>query len=299
MVFNIETLALYPYEETIKIVFTNDLNTNSALMSCANYVLSNGAYVYNIELLDTNIIRLWTKLLWGHPTFRLTINNITNAGGDPLNINYADFNIDTSTANIGSYNGQIATWRSSNFVAKDSQRVYLAGGRGIDVFYRNSLTNLTRWAQIFDGYNITALSIANFGGDLEITDTAIPYLLNQNPSPDEVLLATTNTILLSIADADSSVDLTSVIISVNDSAMFNGTSGGWADGYTSVVTVHPQQLDFIIVCPYFGMDTQNIIRVVAADLMGNTLTTSYVFYILTAGGFGFEMFGLDPFGGVT
>ena len=127
-----------PYEITIDVVFGSNLYDDTELTNPANYTFSNGMYARYVEKLTDNSIRLWIELFYGEELFTLTINsNIKDSYGYSIPSYWNTTTIEPfeSTANIGNYNGKIRTWRESSLVSADTQRIYLAGSKGIDIFF--------------------------------------------------------------------------------------------------------------------------------------------------------------------
>lgn len=292
-----------PFEVTIDLVLSGPAQADQ-LQLCANYILSNNAYVREAELLDlvgdcASRVRLWTELLYGQESFSLRLAGILDCHGYPISRGTV-VNIFHSPANIANYDGKVRTWRESEFVQADSERIYLAGTRGIDVLRKKNASDLTRWAQVFDGYGIHAMFVANYGGDYRFRDTVPPYLTNQHPAPGGAA-ATTDPVLFGVADITTAVEIPSVIVYVNNRLVFRGNTGGWTGGFTGHIGIGPKELSFKIVCPDgLPPNTTVPVRVIATDLLGNTLDSTYSFNVLSPpvhGGYGLIPLGTMPFGG--
>jgi hypothetical protein len=272
--------------------------TSSAL-NPAYYLFDNGMYVRLVENLGNNSYRLWTELYEGDATFGLTFSpSLVDSNGGSI---YSDPITTTpfpSTADLSNYDGKVRTWRQSNLISADSQRIYLAGTRGIDVFRKISEVNPVRWGQILDAYGISAMFVANYGNDLVITDTVPPYLTDQDPPPVGVAY-TSDPILFTITDFESAVEIPSTTVYVNDILAFSGGDGGWSNGYSGTITVEFRKLVFVIN-PSVPFIPESVIRVrvIASDLFGNTMDGTYSFTVTSPTGFGFAIFGTSPFGAV-
>jgi hypothetical protein len=279
----IESVGMGPYEITIDVTFSGNMSPLEEIQSSANYIFNNGAYARKVDLLESlgdsaKKIRLWVELLYGYDSFTLRLNpKLLDQQGYPI---VRDFVIEPfhSTANISNYNGRVRTWRESEFVQADSQRIYLAGLKGIDVFRKQTKVNPVRWAQIFDGCGISAMFVANYGGDYVFSDIVPPYLKDQVPLPGGTAHVT-DPICFSIADLTTAVEIPSVLTYVNNLLVFKGSVGGWYNGFSGNISIGFKKLEFRVVVPV-GMilpDTTVSVRVIATDLLGNMLDTTYTF----------------------
>lgn len=292
------------FEIALNIEFNGNMLNNSELDNPANYTFTNDGqpsamYARLVDVIDGYNVRLWVELFANKTSFTLTVsNNVKDSDGYSLSPNTFSFSPFQSTATMSNYNAKIRTWRESRIIREDSQRIYLAGTKGIDVFRKQTEVVPIRWAQIYDSYGIDAMFVANFPNDLEIMDTAAPFLQNQNPSPGSFAGADTS-ISFSVTDATTAVEITAITVYVNGLVAFMGGLGGWASGYSGQIIVGYKQLDFILIpSSNFAPDSFVFVRVVASDLLGNILSTTYSFEILSGLGFGFGEFGLMPFGNI-
>jgi len=261
-------------------------------------------YTRYVDRIDADTVRLWVELFYGNESFTLTVtDNIRDAYGDTLPAPYNSITIEPfqSTATMGNFNGKVRTWHESNLVSADSQRIYLAGNKGIDVFKKEENLIPSRWAQVFDSYGVNAMFVAHFGGDYEFVDTSPPYFTYQNPFPGTTVSASSS-IYITVADADTSVEPTGVTVYINELLAFSGGSGGWANGFSGSIQIGYQSLEMIFTPPAPFEDGEEVeVRVIAWDISGNIMDASYSFYIgvvVLGDGFGGSEFGTSPFGGV-
>lgn len=288
------------YEITLDLTFSTDILQNSALTNPANYYFTGNMYARKVEIIASNKVRLWVELFYGQSIFSLTVDDgIKNIDGYSIEESSVSLTPFSSDATFTNFNGRVRTWHESNIVHGDSQRIYLAGIRGIDVFRKTSATGFAKWAQIFDAYGIDAMYVANYEGDLEISDSISPYLVDQSPAPSSYALANTH-ISFKVADATTAVEITTMRIYVNNNLVFGGSGGGWQTGWSGIIEIGYQQL-LVEVWPdtNFNSGTTVTVRVMAEDILGNQMDSSYSFIIyVPVGGFGGVPFGTSPFGGV-
>jgi len=215
------------YEITLDVTFNVSMLINSNLINPANYTFTNNMYARKVDILNDDKIRLWVENFSDYDSFILTINeNIKNEYGNGFieGGNIYEVEIFKSIASYTNYSGLIRTWRSINLIGDDSERLYLAGSKGIDVLKKNTSLNMEKWAQIFDAYGVNAMFVAHFGGDYEFVDLDNPYLYNRNPDSGDYVEPNIN-IYLEIVDVGTSIKLSSVIIYVNNIIVFNGNEG--------------------------------------------------------------------------
>jgi hypothetical protein len=285
-----------PYEINVDLNFSNEMTYNSALINPANYQFDEGMYARLVDVIDGYNIRLWVELFGNESSFTLNIDSsVVDIFGMPItdSVNITPF---YSTATMGNYNTRVRTWRDGYLIQEDSQRIYLAGVKGIDVFRKQTAVVPARWAQIFDSYGIDAMFVANFPEDLVITDTVPPFLQNLNPSSGGSAGVDTS-IYFEIADAITAVEITSVTVYVNGLTVFAGGFGGWSSGYSGNIIIGYKQLNLTLnPGSNFASGSTVSVRVVASDLLGNTMDDTYSFAIGLS--FGFGAFGSMPFGSV-
>lgn len=298
---SIEQVEQGPYEITFDITFTGPMYDDIELTNSSNYKFTNGAYARKVEKLDSDSVRVWSELVFGQSSFDLTISsNVKDSYGIPLAGNTIPVVPFYSSANISNYNGKIRTNHSSRFVTSDSQRIYLAGDKGIDVFKIEKKTINRTWAQIFDAYGIDSMFVVNYPNDVSITDTQPPYIGYALPGDGETAFPDTH-VLFIVNDAATSIELSSVTIYLNGVAAFRGNYGGWQDGFCGNLALAYKSIgaDIWMSTPFI-VGSYITVRIIASDLMGNIMDRSYVFEIIaeSEGGWGVGSFGFFPFGGV-
>ncbi len=294
------TVIVSPYEITLDINFSGAMAVGAELQDPTNYDFDNGMYARLVEVISSTQVRLWVELFHSVSPFTLTFSaSIADAYGgvlvptsNPLTI--VPFQ---ATADLTNYNGKVRSGRESRLIRADSQRIYLAGSKGIDIFRKDAESNPVRWGQVLDAYGIDAMFIANFGGDLVITDTTPPFLSGQNPVPGGSTSAS-DVIAFTIEDLTTAVEITSTTIYVNNTLAFSGGFNGWSNGYGGKIVVGPKSLVFEISPPASLPVGSGSVRVVATDLLGNSIDQTYSFSVVEALGFGFGAFGFASFGGV-
>lgn len=295
-------LEMGPFEITLDLTFSNDMFQNEELTNSANYTLSNGAYVRKVDILDIDQVRLWVEHFYGNSSFSLSVSNLTDSYGGIVLDQSISISPFYSSASISNYNGLIRTWRDDYFVTNDSQRIYLAGVKGIDVFSRRSNGFADKyWGQVFDDYGIDAMFVANFPNDVVFTDSQPPYLSYMNPSSGDIVSGDSH-ILFVIKDDGTAVDLTSITVYLNSVLVFNGgLNGGWGENFSGNIVFGYQTVGFDIWANWAGLlgETTDVeMRITASDLLGNVLNFIYSFEIInSSAGYGFIYFGIDAFGG--
>ena len=300
-------------EISLYLTFSTPMNVDDNLRNPANYRFdgykydsttdgySSGAYARKVEMISSNMVRLWVELLYWQDSFTLTVDrSIKNADG--YNLDYDSYNYFPSTPEViptfTNYNGMVRTWHESTFVDNDSQRVYLSGTKGIDVFNKVSSTSFSKWAQIFDFYGIDAMYVANYPSALEISDTTPPVLVDPVPSPSSFASYDTR-IAFTVSDATTAVEITTLRVYINGVIAFSGGYGGWSNGWSGSIEVDHNQLSVEMwQSSTFRTGSTVTMRIIARDVFGNELDTTYSFRILIPmDGFGGTPFGTSPFGG--
>jgi hypothetical protein len=291
------------YEITMDVTFDTEMLQDQNLINPANYHFEGyGTYARKVEILSPYQVRLWVELFYGQDDFVLSIDPaIKNIDGYSLLPEADSYGISPfkSDATFTNYNAMVRTWHESTIVLNDSQRIYLAGVRGIDVFRKKLSTRFARWGQIFDEYGIDSMYVANFPSDLEITDEVPPRLIDQVPSPSSFAAADSR-ISFKVRDDITAVEITTLRVYIDGTLAFSGGYGGWQEGWNGTIEVEHHQLSVEMWADSF-FDTGSIVtvRIVAQDLMGNEMDETYNFSILIPiGGFGGVPFGGAPFGGV-
>ena len=294
-------VSIGPYEITIDLTFDTDMLDDINLRNPANYHFDGyWTYARKVEVLSSTQIRLWVELLYNYDDFVVRVDPaVKNSIGESLVNDSYGFSIFKSDATFTNYNGLVRTWHDSGIISSDTQRVYLAGTKGIDVYRKYGETEFFRWAQIFDGYGIDAMHVANYPSDLEITDEVSPVLQDQTPPPSSYAAPNTR-ISFKVVDSITTVEITSLLVYINGEIAFKGGYGGWDNGWSGRIEIEHHQLSVEMWYETnFNSGDVVTVRVIAQDLMGNELDSSYSFNIITSfDGFGGSPFGTSPFGGV-
>lgn len=296
------SLTVGEYENILILNFGEDYYMNSAILTSTNYQFDNGMYVKSIEVVNSQSIKLWVEKFYGFETFTLTLSDqILKANQTPFNTT-TEISPFKSSSTISNYNGLIKTWRSSKKILADSQRMYIGGEKGIDVLYRKTKTSNIRWGQIFDEYGISAMTVVNYPDDLIVEDTQEPYLTGQNPLPDSSQNSGVSVIEFTITDADTSIELTAITVYVNNTLAFRGGFGGWLNEYSGSIIVEYKEINFNIIPPNVLQSGEEVsVRVIATDLVGNSLDETYQFSITSGSieeGWGGGEWGSSGWGGI-
>lgn len=281
---SISSLSVGTYEINVIVTYNGNMTLNSNLFNPANYVFNNGMYARNVAIIDSQNVLLEVELFHTNTDFSLSVKNVIDEYGNeiPQSYNLATINPLQSDANISNFNGKIRTWRSGNVIQADSERIYIAGDRGIDVFRKLNPSNPVRWGQILDEYGAQAMFLLNYPDDLIITDTSAPYLVDLNPD-ENTTSPSVSTIELTITDLNTAVEPTSTTIYVNNDLAFRGGYGGWLNNYSGNLVVEYKKLNFTLIPPIaFSINDVIIVRVLATDLLGNSLDKTYQFSIGTS-----------------
>lgn len=290
------------YEITLDVTFTDIIANTSANLSSANYMFNHGMYARYVQRISDTVVRLWVELFQDYEEFSFSTINVTDSYGNsiPSSYNTKTFGPFQSGAMITNFDGKVRSWHESKYISADTKRVYLAGTKGIDVLNRQSLTSTTttKWAQIFDSYGIESMYVAHFGGDFTFHDTDPPYISYANPAAESEADPDTN-ITFIISDDTTNINAIDIEVYINAELAFLGRTGGWVNGYSGIVLTRHKRLSVLITppVPYNDGDEVNV-RVVAEDLFGNELDTSYKFYVVVVEGyFGVSEFGTSYYGG--
>lgn len=299
----VQSIVQGPYEITFDVSFSGAMKEDAELIAPANYVFDNGAYTRKVEILAPNIVRLWAELVYGEPTYTVTVFNVTDAYDGTMPSGYSTVSVSPfiSGASLANTNGMVRTWRESNLVHADTFRAYLSGDRGIDVFRKIDGTTYNRWGQIFDAYGVGAMYVANFPGDLSISDSSAPYLCDQVPAQSGFASPDTE-IQFTIADDSSATEIPEVTIYINGNVIFRGSYGGWQNNYNGIIEIDHQDLNVTLYPPSdFVIGSLVVVRVTATDLLGNSMDSTYSFTIASpiSEGFGISEFGWSSFGGIS
>lgn len=297
----IQSVEINPYEVTLLVSFDGYLTVDDELTKVTNYQFNNNMYARYSEMQQLNedgyadSILLWVEKFQDNSSFTLTISNLSDCYGNDVVDSYGFSPSSISYAHISNYNGLIRTWHDSNFIQADSERVYLATEGGIDVFNKNTPSHLTRWGHIFDSYGVDSMCVTNYGSDYTFTDVAVPSLFSQDPSPNS-FWDNIGPITIGVLDIDTAVRITDLIIYVDDAIAFNGPTGGFSNNFYGNILVGYRNLLAILYPPSFYATGKEVsVQVIATDLSGNRLNTTY-YFIIGAGGFGVGSFGLFSFG---
>ena len=295
-------LSIVPslYEVVLDVTFEQPFSITSATGEPASYVFTNGMYARKAEILTMNTVRLWVELFHTHREFSLTVSPsvVDDYGnGIPTSYNGFVFSPFSSTADLANFNGRVRTWRDSHLVYADTNCVYLGGTKGIDVFNKHE----GRWAQIYNENKQThSLFVANFGGVYNFAETGIPYLFNVSPV-DGSIAPYNAMIIFSVGDLRLAIEPTALRVYVNNILAFDGSYGGWYNGFSGFVDVQYKHLDVAIkpATPYHAKQFVTV-RVVAEDLIGNTLDTHYTYRVTSApiisSGWGYSYWGATNYG---
>ena len=298
---NLISFDINLYEITLDVTFGGPMNS-IGLTNPANYTFSNGMYARYIESIDSSTIRMWVELFYGEETFTITTSSdILDSYGDPIPSSYNGVALGPfpSEASFSNFNGKIRTSKNNSLISADANFIYMATDRGIDVLRRNNLSNASRWAQVFDEYGINSMYIANFGDDLEISDTAPPVFLSRTPVPGANVSSTTS-VSVAIYDEHSAIEPTSLIIYIDNEIAFNGVQNGFANGYYGTVQLGYRTIYATISPPSAFLSGSTVwVRAIATDLLGNRLDSTYQFTIESGTlGFGLGSLGISSFGGI-
>ena len=298
---DIISLDVNLYEVTLDVTFGGPMNS-IGLTNPANYTFSNGMYARFAEIIDSSTVRLWVELFYGEETFTLTTSsNILDSYGDRIPPSYNGVTLGPfqSEASFSNFNGKIRTSKSVNLISSDANFIYMASEKGIDVLRRNSLANASRWAQIFDEYGVNSMFVANYGEDLVITETTLPVFQNRIPAPGANVAATTS-VAMTLYDEHSAIEPTSLVVYINNEIAFNGGQSGFINGYYGTIQLGYRTIAATISPPTDFTSGESVwVRVVATDLLGNRLDSSYQFSIESVSlGFGLGSFGISSFGGI-
>ena len=278
------TVAISTFEMLMQIDFVGTVSIDNNSLSTKNYQLNNGIYTRLVEQVSSNSIRLWFEQFEEAETIILTFSSdITDAyGGEILNNPislFADGNgVFQSAANISNTNGFIKTWRESNLIMADSERIYLAGTKGIDVFLKTSEISVDRRGYFFSSNNIKAMALVNYPNDLEISDIIPPFLSGQIPASGGTAVVS-DPIIFDIEDAVSTIEVISTFVSINAVPVFSGTTG-WLNDYSGSIVVSHKKLSFNIIPATDFTSGTYIVRIIAYDLESNSMDTSYSFTVL-------------------
>ena len=293
----ISSISQGPYEITIDVVFSDNMYPDIELTNSANYVFNNSAYARKVSIISSNTVRLWCENLFGHPAFNLTVYNLKDSSVLELVPTPFSFSIFSSSANLGSYNGLMRTYHDSNYIASDSERIYIAGAKGIDIIKKDGNT-IRKWAQVYSGTNISSFFIANFPNDVVFTDVVPPYISLSLPASGDTVAEDTHLIFI-LADIATAVEVLSVLVYIDGVKVFDGSSG-WI-GVSGNINIGYKILSFDIWKNEGFTLGEHTIRIVAEDLLYNGMDTSYSFTVavpVVSAGWGVSSWGSSSFGGV-
>ena len=276
----IVSVAVDPYETTLRILFSGVMDP-APMFDASAFALSGGAYVRKVELPASDQVLLWVERFQGSGPFELTLSDsIADIHGGALaGDKTRSVEVFQSDALFSNTDGLVRSWRVSRLVARDAQRIYLAGQRGLDVLdVRYGITRASRWSQILDSYGISAMCLAGDGYDFSESDP--PVLSDQDPAPGSIVPAP-DVIRLSVVDRITSVETVSLAVYVGSRLVFSGGNGGWLNGWGGQVSVSPHRLDVELYPPTgeFSSGEAVSVRVMATDLLGNAVDRIYQFTI--------------------
>jgi len=268
-------VSIGPFEVCLSVGFSGALDTGT-LDDASLFSISNGAYVRKIDIISNDSILLWVEGMNGNPTFTLTMSDILDIHGFPVEFSGASVYPGFSEALVSGYNGLVRSWQQSLMVEKDIQRAFLMGIRGLDIFDIQS-TSPTKWGQILDSYGIYAACLN--GDGYSFSDSDSPRISDMVPASGAVVLAP-DTIRFLISDI-TSVEISSLIVSVNSVLVFGGAAG-WANGWGGQIEIFPQGLSVVLypVAGFFHSGDNALIEVRASDFSSNVMDAAYSFTIL-------------------
>lgn len=288
-------LTQFPYDITLEAEFSGPITITSDITNIINYSLSQPAYIRKIDVISPTILRFWVEYFFGVPEFTFEcLETIQDSYGNSVITDPIIIIPFSSLANIGA--GLLRTGHNENFIISDSQRIYIGGATGIDILKKERGITTAPWAQIYDEYGINALCVVNYPQDVIINDTIPPYISYNNPLNGSNASTDTHIVLV-ITDLITSVDITSLKVYLNDVIVFNGsTSGGFANNFTGYVSFTYKSLGIEFWPEIEFSDGELItVRVIAEDLLSNTMDQSYYFTIGESS-FGLGYWGFIPFG---
>lgn len=268
-----------PYEITLRLPFSGGMDP-AAVLDASLFRLSGGAYVRKVDILSPTEVRLWVERLLGQGPFTLTVSALVADahGGHLVGDQALSVPVFQSAAFFSNTDGLLRSWHESRLVARDAQRAYFAGIRGIDVLdIRSGITAANRWAQVLDIHGIGAMCLLGSADGYDFADEAPPRLANQDPAPDATGVPADTDILFSVVEGITAVETVSLAVYVNGAIAFSG-AGGWAGNWGGQITVRPQALDVALFPPEpFAPSSRVEMRVLASDLLGNRFDGTYVF----------------------
>lgn len=269
------------YEILVSIDFSNDLLNNGEELKTKNYIFNNGAYVRKAELINSKKINLFVEKLFNSEMFTLTIStSIKDIYNNSLINNILDVSVVFSAANLSNYNGFVRTSRSEQSIFLDSQRLYMSGDRGIEIFRKKTDTTFEKWGQFFNNDKITAMSVVNYPDDLIITDNDPPFIYLNNPSNGQHDVLSDTSIYFVLRDLDTGINLDKVKIYVNNNEVFSGISG-WENNYYGNIEIFYKSLSFVLFPPInFEYGSTVNIKIESYDLLNNFSLNEYEFYII-------------------
>ncbi|MFA5048777.1 MAG: hypothetical protein WC516_07160 [Patescibacteria group bacterium] len=276
---SIKQIEQGPYEITVDLTFSGPMYNDIEFTNSANYKFTNGAYARKIEKLNDDQVRIWTEYLYGHTLFDLSVFNVKDNYNFLIYENTISIAPFYSTASLGSYNGMIRTFHDSRFITSDSQRIYLAGSKGLDIFKTEKRINKT-WAQVFDSYGTDSMVVVNYPNDLTINDNIPPYISYALPNNGGTAFSNTHIIFI-ISDLSTSIEISSLVIYINGILVFIGNNGGWQYGVSGNIDIGYKNIKVEFwLSTLFVVGTSVIVRIIADDLMKNKMDSSYSFTII-------------------
>lgn len=274
------SVAVDPYETTLRVTFSGAMDP-TLLLDASMFALSDGAYARKAEMPAPDQALLWVERFQGAGPFELTVSDslLDIHGGALAGDRTRSVEVFQSDALFSNTDGLVRSWRVSRQIARDAQRVYLAGLRGLDVLdIRYGITRASRWSQILDAYGISAMCLTGDGYDF--SEGEPPTLTSQDPAPGSIVPSPT-TIRFLVVDAVTSVETTSLAVYIGSRLVFSGGSSGWLNGWGGQVSVSPHQLAVELFPPageFLSGETVSV-RVMATDLLGNAMDRTYQFTI--------------------
>jgi len=270
-----------PYETTLRLVFSGDMEPSSLLDASLFRLSGRRAYVRKVDILDAYEARLWVEWFQGEGPFALAVSDMVRDIHDGYLIGAgASLNVFQSDAMFTNTDGLVRSWHDSRLLARDGQRIYMAGMRGIDVFDdRFGIPATSRWGQVLDSYGINAICLVKSGDGYEFFESDPPQLRDQFPAPDTTV-PSPGAVLFSVVDNITAVETVSLAVYVGGTLVFSGGSGGWMNNWGGQITVRQHRLDVELYPPSpFAPGTRAYLRVLASDMLGNIVDRTYAFNI--------------------
>lgn len=269
------------YEILVSVEFSNDLLNNGEELKTKNYIFNNGAFVRKVELINSKKVNLFVEKLFDFESFILTVSaSIKDIYNNSLNNNVLNVSVAFSVADLSNYNGFVRTSRSERAIFIDSQRLYMSGDRGIEIFRKKTDITFEKWGQFFCNVPITAMTIVNYPNDLIITDGSPPFIYSSEPTNGQQNVMPDTSISFVLRDLDTGINLDKIKVYVNNIEVFSGNSG-WKNSYYGNIEIYYKSLSFVLFAPInFEYGSTVNIKIESYDLLNNFSLNEYEFYII-------------------